>query len=58
MALVAQVCVKPLLLSSHSLETLSRYIPTGVHFHLFHHKEEDYGETLYYISLLPSLRID
>uniref|UniRef100_A0A0D3D9K5 Uncharacterized protein n=1 Tax=Brassica oleracea var. oleracea TaxID=109376 RepID=A0A0D3D9K5_BRAOL len=46
MALVAQVCVKPLLLSSHSLETLSRYIPTGVHFHLFHHKEEDYGTSL------------
>ncbi|CAN6875500.1 unnamed protein product, partial [Brassica oleracea] len=39
------VCVKPLLLSSHSLETLSRYIPTGVHFHLFHHKEEDYAGT-------------
>ncbi|KAF2553398.1 hypothetical protein F2Q68_00035908 [Brassica cretica] len=23
-----------------------RYIPTGVHFHLFHHKEEDYGTCL------------
>ncbi|KAF2557929.1 hypothetical protein F2Q68_00017444 [Brassica cretica] len=41
--------------------TVSRYIPTGLLFHLFHHKEEDYGQTaeltcfnVPYIKLRPS----